>query len=223
MRAFGGNDVLEGRAAADALYGGTGSDTASYRHAPVPVIANLASPGGIAGDAAGDTYTSIENIIGSNLGDTLTGNGLPNWIDGINGNDTLSGAGGDDRLDGGRGLDAMTGGEGADIFRFRSPIQSSVGALRDQIIDFNAGTAGTSIDKINLQRIDAKTDVTGNQAFTFIGTAAFSGTSGQLRIELIGAATIVSGDVNGDRIADFEIALLNFTDLANLTAIDFLR
>ena len=63
----------------------------------------------------------------------------------------------------------------------------------------------------------------GNQAFTYIGTAVFSGISGQLRIRQSGAHAIVSGDVNGDKTADFEIALLNFSDLVSVTAIDFLR
>ena len=36
-----------------------------------------------------------------------------------------------------------------------------------------------------------------------------------------GTKVIVMGDVNGDGVADIEIALLSFTDLSRLTAIDF--
>jgi hypothetical protein len=54
-------------------------------------------------------------------------------------------------------------------------------------------------------------------------TSASPGVSSQLRISLHGSTTIVSGDVNGDRVADFEIGLLNFTNLASLTGIDFLK
>ena len=63
-----------------------------------------------------------------------------------------------------------------------------------------------------------------DQAFTFIGTNPFTlDTSGQLRLSLSGSTTIVSDDVNGDRVRDFQIALVNFTDLPRLTGIDFLR
>ncbi len=215
--------VLEGRAGADSLNGGPGNDTATYLHAPSGVIANLASSGGNTGHAAGDTYISIGNLAGSSFADMLTGNAGANRLDGGKGADTLRGGGGNDTLVGGPGKDAQTGGPGADIFLFNNTSETAAGAARDQITDFNAGSSGTSVDKINLRPIDAKTNVAGNQAFTFIGTNAFSGVSGQLRIALSGSTTIVSGDVNGDSVADFQIGLLNFTNLASLTTIDFLK
>ncbi len=223
LSGLGGNDTLEGRSAADTLNGGTENDTATYLHAPAGVIANLASPSGNTGDAAGDTYTSIENLTGSQFADILTGNGLANRIAGGKGNDTLRGAGGNDTLVGNLGKDVQTGGPGSDIFLFNKPTESAVGTSRDRITDFNAGSSGTSVDKIDLRPIDAKTNVVGNPAFTFIGTGAFSGVSGQLRISLSGTTTIVSGDVNGDSVADFQIGLVGFTNLANLTGIDFLK
>src|SRR5258708_1592375 len=70
-----GNDLLIGGAGADSLDGGTGTDTASYSTASVGVVANLLAPAGNTGDAAGDSYTSIENLTGSNFADTLTGDG----------------------------------------------------------------------------------------------------------------------------------------------------
>jgi restriction endonuclease Mrr len=41
----------------------------------------------------------------------------------------------------------------------------------------------------------------------FIGTAAFSKTAGELRYQEIGGNTYVSGDTNGDGLADFLIRL----------------
>jgi Ca2+-binding RTX toxin-like protein len=223
LSGLGGNDALEGRGSADALRGGTGNDTVTYLHAPSGVIANLASPGGNTGHAAGDTYTSIENLTGSRFADTLTGNGFANTLTGGKGADTLRGGDGNDRLVGGPGKDVQTGGAGADIFQFNKRSESVAGTARDRIIDFNAGSPGTYVDRIDLRPIDARTNVAGNQAFTFIGTSAFSGISGQLRIVLSGSNTFVNGDVNGDRVVDFQIGLSNFTNVANLTEIDFLK
>ena len=223
LSGLGGNDILEGRRTTDALNGGTGNDTATYLHAPSGVIANLASPGGNTGHAAGDTYTSIENLTGSRFADTLTGNLSANTLTGGKGADTLRGAGGNDRLIGGPGKDIQTGGAGADIFLFNNRTESVVGTSRDRITDFNAGSPGNYVDRIDLRPIDAKTNVVGNQAFTFIGTVSFSGTKGELRVKQSGTTAIVQGDVNGDSVADFQIGLLNFTALANITAIDFLR
>ena len=74
---------------------------------------------------------------------------------------------------------------------------------RDTIGDY-AALAG---DLIGLSGIDANTGVGGDQAFTFIGAAAFSGVAGQLRAQVGGGTTMVSGDVNGDSAADLAIKL----------------
>jgi hypothetical protein len=47
----------------------------------------------------------------------------------------------------------------------------------------------------------------GNQGFTFLGAGAFTGTAGQLRYEQISGDTFVTGDTNGDGVADFMIRL----------------
>ncbi|MGZ8342276.1 MAG: M10 family metallopeptidase C-terminal domain-containing protein, partial [Allosphingosinicella sp.] len=75
-------------------------------------------------------------------------------------------------------------------------------ASRDQILDFTPGT-----DKIDLSRIDARTNLAGDQAFIWIGSTAFSGNTAQLRAFEQGGVWILQGDVNGDRVVDFTIAL----------------
>ncbi|MGF9758655.1 calcium-binding protein [Microvirga sp. 0TCS3.31] len=67
------NDTLDGGAGADILSGGSGNDFVSFTSAKAGVVASLS--GGSGGDAAGDTYISIEGILGSSFGDVFTGNG----------------------------------------------------------------------------------------------------------------------------------------------------
>ncbi|HEX9965409.1 MAG TPA: Calx-beta domain-containing protein [Allosphingosinicella sp.] len=123
-------------------------------------------------------------------------------IFGGSGIDVLTGGSGNDLIVGGLRGDTLTGGAGNDIFRYDF-VEDSNSTERDGIQDFNAG------DLIDLSRIDANTLVGGNQAFTFIGSAAFSGTAGELRFESLGGSVWeVEGDVNGDGVSDFEVILV---------------
>ena len=120
------------------------------------------------------------------------------------GRDQLVGDAGNDTLTGNAGLDRLTGGLGADRFVFLSRADSTLAATgRDVITDFNRAQG----DKIVLTAIDANTRVAGNQAFDFIGTAAFSGQAGELRVQASGAGRLITGDANGDGVADFAIYL----------------
>ncbi len=95
-----GNDTLIGGAGADQMTGGAGVDWADYSTAFAGVIANLAT-GGTGGEAAGDAYSGIENLRGSDLADQLTGDGLDNVIDpglSLFGTDTVNGGVGNDTL-----------------------------------------------------------------------------------------------------------------------------
>jgi Ca2+-binding RTX toxin-like protein len=100
-----GNDVIIGGAGADQIDGGNGSDTAVYASSVQGVNVNLTTGTGNGGDAEGDTLKGIENLIGSNFNDTLTGDA---------GGNTLDGGDGDDILSGGAGADALLGGKGND-------------------------------------------------------------------------------------------------------------
>ena len=102
-----GNDTLVGGAGADTLDGGANIDTADYTSsiAGVTVVIGGVSTGG---DAAGDTLIAIENVIGSGLDDSLTGDTGANSLSGGNGNDTLIGGAGADTLDGGAGTDTVS-------------------------------------------------------------------------------------------------------------------
>ncbi len=199
-----GNDVLIGGAGADRLDGGAGTDTASYSGAAASVVANLANATANIGDAKGDVYVSIENLTGTNYADKLYGNTGANVLSGGSGNDLLSGNAGNDTLYGGLGADSLTGGAGADTFIFKALSDTTVAATgRDTIFDFS----GIGGDRLDLSAIDAKSSVSGDQAFTFIGTAAFSGKAGELNYSKQASDTYVYGDTNGDKKADFAIHL----------------
>ena len=85
-----GNDTLVGGAGGDALIGGAGIDTASYADATAGVTADLADSSFNTGDAAGDTYSGIENLTGSAFNDRLIGDANANVFDGGAGNDTVT-------------------------------------------------------------------------------------------------------------------------------------
>jgi serralysin len=81
----------------------------------------------------------------------------------------------------------MWGGGANDHFIFTDVNETGVGSgNRDIIKDFENG------DKIDLSAAGS---------FSFIGSANFSNTAGELRLE----NNVVSGDVDGDGNADFQI------------------
>ena len=71
---------------------------------------------------------------------------------------------------------------------------------RDLITDFSHAQG----DRITLGTSTPTPRVAGNQDFRFIDNRAFTGVAGQLRYWYDAGQTIVSGDTNGDKFADFE-------------------
>ena len=109
------DNILQGGAGADALQGGAGSDTADYIGAASGLSVDFLNLGNNTGDAAGDSYTSIEALRGSLHADDLRGTHSADMINGSIGNDFVMGRGGNDILLGSAGLDTLVGGEGDDI------------------------------------------------------------------------------------------------------------
>lgn len=220
-----GDDVLNGGAGRDLLDGGTGIDTASYANAQSAVVVDLGTRKGSYGEAIGDRLVSIENLTGSAYDDALFGNAANNVLDGGAGNDvleggsgldTLLGGAGDDVINGGKGIDQLSGGSGSDVFTFIKGDTGKTAATADTILDFVSG-----VDQIDLSAIDAnaRTPLPANEAFSFIGTAAFSKVAGELRYEVVGADAQLSADWNGDGKADFMVLL---TGVASLSSGDFI-
>lgn len=226
-----GNDAFFSVGFRNYFNGGSGNDTISYETQDED--SDLSGRGmsidlqkGVAatkGTSYKETLVSIENAIGTGVADTIYGSSVANklWGDGGNdildgkagndtlyggsGNDKLYGGSGNDKLFGGSGMDYLNGGTGADTFVFTTWSESAVGSKRDVIQDFYA----SEDDYIDLHAIDADTTFGGNQNFEFIGSKAFSGEAGELRF----SGGIVSGDVNGDGVADFQIAVTGVTKM----------
>lgn len=155
-----GDDVLRGGAGTDALNGGNGIDTADYSDSALAVTVYMQTFGGrvYEGAAITDTLTSIENVVGSSLGDLLEGNA------GIN---ILNGGEGNDRIRGGAGNDTLIGGNGVDELRY----------LEEQV---NGGTQGVTVNLATGVAIDSYGDTD-----TLSGFENIAGT--QLNDNLIGS------------------------------------
>ena len=142
---------------------------------------------------AGDGSDVVEAGAGA---DRVAGGAGEDTLTGGEGNDRLDGGAGDDLLIGGAGRDLLIGGGGADTFRFLAVGDSAANAP-DRIRDVAPG-----VDRIDLSAIDAIPGA-GDDAFGFVGAAAFSGTAGELRF----AAGRLEGDVTGNGVADLAILL----------------
>jgi Ca2+-binding RTX toxin-like protein len=147
-----GDDVLDGGEGADILLGGSGFDTADYEFAqPVTtifgqtgVIINLTDPSQNVGDAAGDTFSSIEAFTLSGFMDFFFGADGNDIVSGGGGNDTLFGFAGDDQLNGGDGDDQLDGADGNDTL---------IGGAGNDFISGGAGAdfidGGDGFDSVN--------------------------------------------------------------------------
>ena len=98
-----GNDNLVGGGGSDSIDGGEGIDTNSFAGIGLGVTATIDADGSGTADygMVSETFTSIENLVGSDNDDVLTGNDSSNVIDGGLGDDVISGLGGNDSLSGG--------------------------------------------------------------------------------------------------------------------------
>lgn len=81
------NDTFVGGAGNNVIDGGAGIDTIRFNGVAAAVTVNLVTS--TATGQGSDTLRNIENVIGSNLNDTITGNTVSNIIDGGNGIDTV--------------------------------------------------------------------------------------------------------------------------------------
>jgi serralysin len=166
---------------------------------------------GVANGIIADPGSPIDaqlDFKGNKKVDKITGNLLANRIRGKAGNDQIDGGLGRDIIKGGKGKDKITGGEHGDLLKgghdrdryvYHSAADSSAVNLfqQDRILGF------AKQDRIDLRQFDANFNETGLQSFQFISENPFSGSPGELRF----AGKLLSGDLDGDRMADFAISV----------------
>ena len=129
-----GNDFLRGDAGGDVLNGGGDRDWALYNGSDAAITVNLDTGAASGGHADGDTFISIENVLGSRFGDTITGDSESNFLRGNTGADTIEGGTNDDNLE---------GGTGGDTFVFND------GDGDDTVLDFEDGTDTLRVEAAN--------------------------------------------------------------------------
>lgn len=208
-----GNDVITMAGESGAgLYGGAGQDTFILARPGEDVrIDLLATTYWSAGLVFDNSFEGFENATGDSGHDTISGDGGANKLMGGAGNDVLAGAAGADtlvgddgadRLQGGAGADLLFGGNGGDRFVFQAASDSNITLGSDRIRDFVKGS-----DRIDLAAIDAIAGGVFNNKFILIAGTVFGGHAGELLVKTTLSTTTISGDTNGDRVADLTIVL----------------
>jgi Ca2+-binding RTX toxin-like protein len=179
-----GNDTFDGGPGADGFYGAAGIDTVRYDLLPAGVHVDLALNTADGGDATGDTFNSIEVVIGTRFNDFISGDAAANTLSGGAGRDVLFGNGGNDTLHGGEGRDVLTGGSGNDMVHGGSGTDLLWGNAGNDTLEGGAGA-----------------DVLAGGAGR--DTADYTASSAAVQINLVTGAAH-GGDAEGDTLNSIE-------------------
>lgn len=212
-KGFNGDDTFHA-SSLTAFYGGGGFNSLIFDKKRDALNLDLNRDGSIFKSIEAFGGTEYADDMRGTIGDDrLYGRAGNDLLVGRAGNDVLSGSSGHDRLIGSTGADVLTGGSGEDAFIFER-FSDSTRSQTDRITDFNR-----SYDIIDLKAIDANTERSGNQTFTWIAAEKFHGKAGELRYFKSGEKAVIAADVDGDKDIDFQVYL---DKAMTLTALDFI-
>ncbi|MEO1309332.1 MAG: calcium-binding protein, partial [Pseudomonadota bacterium] len=211
-----GNDddnTFLGGAGADAHDGGVGVDTVDYSASDQVIAMSLESNVGTLGESTGDTYVSIENIIGTTQADFITGDANANRLEGGAENDNLNGRGGDDLVIGGDGDDSIIGFFGDDILRGGAGADDLNGGAGSDTADYSDAASRVALElylgtgRIGDAENDTYTDIEnvyGSQFNDYIvgdsGGNVLSGDLGFDNLIAAGGDDVLNGGKNGDQL-----------------------
>lgn len=188
----GGGDTLYGGAANDTLNGGPGEDTASYENYDYAVTVDLVTDVGT-GEGK-DLLPGIEDVVGGDGNDKLTGDSFANEMVGGPGNDKLYGGAGSDTLEGDAGDDTMSGDAGVDTVVYTHTNQD---LTVDMLKDASSGDGNDS-----LPGVENMVSGSGNDTIYGDGQAnEISGGDGADSIFAGGGNDIVTGDAGNDTLS----------------------
>ena len=207
---------LRGTGASDIFLGGSGPDRFNAGLGDDWILSGAGDDSVLGGGGNDYLFGGVghDTLRGGEGADTVAGGQGTDLLFGDAGYDILLGHMGDDRLDAGadgarlngeEGSDVLIGGSGADTFVVWAAEDSAVGAA-DRVRNFEQG-------KDLLDVFDVF-----ESGFAFIGSGAFSGAGDEVRAVTNRSQTIVYGDIDGDRVADFQLTL---EGIYTLTATDF--
>lgn len=212
------DNILNGLNGTDTLTGKNGDDIYIVDNSGDEVVESSTAGGfdSVRSSASYSLSTNVEalfltganriNGTGNSLANYIAGNTENNILSGNNGADRLFGSGGNDILRGGAGKDLLSGGSGSDTFDFNSLNELGLAnSQRDVITDFKAAEH----DKIDLASIDARSDLSGDQAFSLVST--FTNTAGQVRF----VEGVLYFNTDNDTAAEYAI---NVTGVSTLVA-----
>ena len=221
-----GDDTLIGGSGNDTLNGGSGFDTIDYSDA-TSVNVNLQAGTASGGDGS-DTLSSIENVIGTNNGDTITGSSASNTIDGGNGFDIFSFTNSsssinldlDSGVATGFGTDNLSGIENYQLSNLNDTIDINVGSIdsfNGQSIEVNGRSGTDHVDFNNSGGTLTSQGIDGNDIsdlFSNVEELDFRNT------DLTGGDTFQIGDNNIAGIAQNNGDLTIFVNLATIALSD---
>ena len=200
-----GDDFFVGISGIDSIFGGDGNDTNSFQGIGTGVTATILDDGSgtVSYGQVNETFTDIEQLVGSEFDDVLTVQGSrPTSVFGLGGDDLLTGGTGADMLVGGEGNDTVRGGAGNDtLFGSAGNDFLNGGSGDDSLFgqagdDFFVGIGGTDV-------------IAGG---TGIDTNSFEGVGA-------GVTAVIQADNSGT--ASYGQVQESFTGIENLTGSDF--